>query len=40
MRWRQEIIFKWIVEKDSPAEKLNGVWEADAEMIVGWRKNQ
>jgi hypothetical protein len=25
---------KWIEEKDFPAKKMDGVWEADAEMII------
>lgn len=35
-----ETVSKWIDEKEFPAKKLDGVWEADAEMIIDWRKRQ
>ncbi len=30
----------WIAERGFPARKLDGVWEADAEMIIEWRRDQ
>ena len=33
-------IVKWIEEKDFPARKIDGVWESDTDLIIGWRKNE
>lgn len=33
-------IRKWIDRKDFPARKLDGIWEADAELIIQWRQRQ
>jgi hypothetical protein len=33
-------IRKWVDEKDFPARKLDGIWEADAELIIQWRQRQ
>jgi hypothetical protein len=33
-------IRKWIDEKEFPARKLDGIWEADAELIIQWRQKQ
>lgn len=31
---------KWILEKDFPAQKIEGVWESDSELITLWRRKQ
>lgn len=36
--WRT--IRMWIEEKDFPARKLDGIWEADADLIIQWRQKQ
>ena len=33
-------IRKWIDQKEFPARKLDGIWEADAELIIQWRQRQ
>ena len=31
---------KWIIEKNFPARKIDGVWESDSDLITAWRRRQ
>jgi hypothetical protein len=33
-------IQKWIDEDGFPARKLDGVWEADGDLVIEWRRRQ
>lgn len=30
----------WIDDRGVPAKKLDGIWEANAELIIQWRQGQ
>ncbi len=34
------VIKKWIDEDGFPARKIDGVWEADGDLVIEWRRQQ
>jgi len=33
-------IAEWIITKNFPARKIDGVWESDTGLISEWKRNQ
>ena len=33
-------IERWIMEREFPARKIDGIWESDSELITAWRRKQ